>query len=188
MSDDLAEIFGPPPLLDGENLEAYQSLKSHLYNAVKPSDILEQMWVYDVLNLMWETVRLRRLRAKLLKASAPDGLERVIRPIAPNFEKRIQLIHEWASGDSEAIEVANELFKLGGHDQSSIDAQALAINLKIFTAIDAMIANADARRLVILRELDRHRDVVARRLKEVIENVTEEAGFANIAPSQEPCV
>jgi hypothetical protein len=188
MTDDLAEIFGAPPLLEGENLEAFQSLKSHLYSTVKPTDIIEQLWVYDLLNLVWETIRLRRLRAHLLKASAPDGLERVILPIAPNYEKRKQLIQEWAQGDSEAIEVAQELCKLGGHNQSSIDARALAINLKCFTTIDTMISNADARRVVILRELDRHRDVLARRLSEVIENVTEGALIGDRSTGEEPCV
>ena len=34
--------------------------------AIKPKDVLEEMWVRDVVDLTWETLRMRRLKAALL--------------------------------------------------------------------------------------------------------------------------
>jgi hypothetical protein len=65
-------FFGPPPLLDGEDPAAYDDLLSRVSGAVKPADIIEEMWVGDVVNLTWEVQRLRQLKAKLLNVNAQD--------------------------------------------------------------------------------------------------------------------
>ena len=46
-----------------------------------PSDILEQIWVRDVVDLTWETLRLRRLKAQFLTATAHEGLAMVLGPL-----------------------------------------------------------------------------------------------------------
>ena len=44
-------FFGPAPLLDGEDPAAYDELLARVSGAVKPSDILEEIWVRDVVDL-----------------------------------------------------------------------------------------------------------------------------------------
>ena len=53
------EIFGPPPLLDGESQEVYDTLLARVTGAVSPKDIIEEIWVHDIVNLVWEILRLR---------------------------------------------------------------------------------------------------------------------------------
>ena len=60
------EIFGPPPLLDGESQEVYDTLLARVTGTVNPKDIIEEIWVHDVVNLVWEILRLRRLKVALL--------------------------------------------------------------------------------------------------------------------------
>ena len=55
--------LGPPPLLEGEDAAAYDELLGRISGAVKPSDIFEEIWVQDIVDLVWEVVRLRRLSA-----------------------------------------------------------------------------------------------------------------------------
>jgi len=38
-------LFGPPPLLEGEDTAAYDELLVQISGAVKPADILEEIWV-----------------------------------------------------------------------------------------------------------------------------------------------
>ena len=59
---DRLEIFGPPPLLEGEDSKAYDTLLARVSGAVKPKDIIEEIWVRDIVNLTWEILRLRRLK------------------------------------------------------------------------------------------------------------------------------
>jgi hypothetical protein len=76
-------FFGPAPLLDGEDSAAYDELLARVSGAVKPSDILEEIWVRDVVDLVWEALRLRRLKANLIIRAFPVGqrLENLLKPV-----------------------------------------------------------------------------------------------------------
>jgi hypothetical protein len=43
--------FGPPPLIEGEDSAAYDELLARVSTAVKPADILEDIWVRDFVDL-----------------------------------------------------------------------------------------------------------------------------------------
>ena len=49
--------------------------------AVVPADIIEEFWVRDVVDLVWEALRLRRLKASLLVSSTAAGLREVLKPL-----------------------------------------------------------------------------------------------------------
>jgi hypothetical protein len=70
-----------------------------------------------------------------------------------------------------------------GLDKEAIAAPALAGNLRAFEKIDQMIMQTEARRHVVLREIDRRRDALARRLREVSAQV-EDGEFVEIARSR----
>ena len=55
-------LFGPPPLLEGEDTVAYDELLVRISGAVKPTDIFEKIWIRDIVDLVWEAFRLCRLR------------------------------------------------------------------------------------------------------------------------------
>src|SRR5215213_3439331 len=67
-----------PVLLDGEDHADYDRLVAAAKKGVAPRDELEQLWVEDVVYLVWEARRLRRLKAHLLKSSARHGLKEVL--------------------------------------------------------------------------------------------------------------
>ena len=62
--------LGPPPLFEGEDTAAYDERLARISGAVKPTDIFEEIWVGDIVDLVWEAVRLRRLKASLMTATA----------------------------------------------------------------------------------------------------------------------
>jgi hypothetical protein len=67
--------FGPPLLLEGEDGVGYDELLARICAAVKPVNVIEEMFVADVVFLQWEIVRLRRLKLSLLKTSGHEALE-----------------------------------------------------------------------------------------------------------------
>jgi hypothetical protein len=69
--------LGPPPLFEGEDTAAYDQLLARISGAVKPTDIFEEIWVGDIVDLVWEAGRLRRLKASLMTATAHKGLEEI---------------------------------------------------------------------------------------------------------------
>ena len=73
-------MFGPPALIEGEDTAAYDELLTQISTAVKPSGILEDIWVRDIVDLIWEGLRLRRLKVSLMTVCAVQGLSEVLKP------------------------------------------------------------------------------------------------------------
>ena len=48
------DFFGPAPLISGEDPEAYTAFQTRVAAAVMLEDVLEEIWVRDVVDLVWE--------------------------------------------------------------------------------------------------------------------------------------
>jgi hypothetical protein len=68
-------IFDYPNILTGEDAAAYEELRARVRAAIKPVDIVEDMFVADVVSLQWEVVRWRRLKLTLLQAAGLKTLQ-----------------------------------------------------------------------------------------------------------------
>jgi hypothetical protein len=67
--------FGEPQLLAGEDAAAYDQLFAHICAAVNPVDIIDEMFIADVVSLEWEVLRWRRLKTCLIRARGLGALE-----------------------------------------------------------------------------------------------------------------
>ena len=172
---DIRGLLGPPPLLDGEDRAAFEALYRHVRTKVAPSDVLEEIWVRDVVDNLWETLRMRRLKVTLMRASAHEGLNKLLEPLVDS-SVRDELVSGWAKRERESVREVDAALKQAGLNQDAITAQTLAVKLDTFERIEKLIMQAEMRRSVILREIDRHRDVVAQRLREVAAQI-EDAQF-----------
>ena len=61
-------IFGPPPILEGESQKAYDELLARLFSALEPTDFIEEIWARDIVDVIWSLCRLRRILAAFLAA------------------------------------------------------------------------------------------------------------------------
>jgi hypothetical protein len=68
-------LFGQPQVLEGEDAAAYDELLARMCAAVKPADIIDEMFIAEVVALEWEVLRLRRLKWRLIRAHALEALE-----------------------------------------------------------------------------------------------------------------
>src|SRR5262249_11925269 len=175
-------FFGPPPLLDGEDPAAYDDLLARVSGAVKPADIIEEIWVRDVVDLTWEVQRLRQLKAKLLAVNAHEGLEIILERLTDCFRAE-GLSELWLKGDADSIKEVEELLASAELNMEDVMAQTLALKLDDIERIDRMTMNLEARRNAVLREVDRHRASVAQALRRAVNNI-EDAQFEEIGAKQ----
>ncbi len=70
-------VFGEPPLLAGEDAAAYLELSEKIYDAINPQDAIEELWARDVVDLFWDSLRLRRLKVKLIAGAKREALKRL---------------------------------------------------------------------------------------------------------------
>ena len=60
-------LFGPLPILEGEDAATYDELFGRVCAVVKPVDIIDEILVADVVALEWEVLRWQRLKSSLIR-------------------------------------------------------------------------------------------------------------------------
>jgi hypothetical protein len=68
-------LFDHPPMLVGEDSAKYQELLAFIRAAVKPMDMIDDMYIADIAALEWEVLRWRRLKGALMQGLAREALE-----------------------------------------------------------------------------------------------------------------
>jgi hypothetical protein len=182
---DAARFFGPPPLFVGEDPARYQAMRDQISTAVVPLDFLEEIWVNDVIDLVWEAQRLRRLKAALLQARMHQSVEKVLTPLLGKYgySEARDLARRWVASEKKAIKEVAHHIEQAGLTMEAVKAETLASNLDDFERIDRLIASAEARRDACLREIDRHRSGLGAALRQAADEI-EDAEFTEIPPAE----
>jgi hypothetical protein len=175
--------IAPSPLLPGEAEADYLCIAKRIIGAAQPRDAIEGFLARDVIDLTWEILRLRRLKAGLLRASRSSGISSVMDSLGYDERKGYgaarTLGARWASGEKSAwAEVAAALEKA----QLSIEdvmAETLDSKIDSFERFDRMLASLEARRNNALREIDRHRNALGTAMRGAI-NEVQDADFREV--------
>ena len=179
-------LGAPPPVIAGEEAAAFADLWARMVASVQPADPIEEMWVRDVADLVWEVLRLRRIKANLLGISKCQGMTEVLRGLGEEYPALVA--RRWAAREPTAIGDVNERLSGAGLGTDAVMTGALAARIAEYERIDRMLAGAEARRAATLCALDMRRDAkLAARLREaadVVERQVEDAEFAMVAPAE----
>jgi hypothetical protein len=128
-------LFGPPLLLEGEDAAAYDELVGRICAAVRPADVIYEMFIADIVALEWEVLRWRRLKSILMQEAWFKALENSLsgnldyhlysERVADRLTKILQdnlpeehvnsaqtLVREYARNKKHAVDTINEV--LGG--------------------------------------------------------------------------
>src|SRR5712692_9485254 len=100
-------------LLENEYTAAYEERFTRISAVVKPADFLEEIWVRDVVALVWEAFRLRRLKTCLMEAAAPHGLARVLSSFLP-YATANEIVAGWAARDGKFTSQVEKLLDQSG--------------------------------------------------------------------------
>jgi hypothetical protein len=189
---------GPPPLRKGEDGAAYNDLLARVSGRLNPTDIFEEIWVSEIVALIWESARWRGDLVGFLNAALATALERVITPLldaepaAPArsfvgqidaaFEKTrapAELMRRWTKGEPEAIKRVEALLASANLTLNDVAAQATAAELSTVERLNHLIANVEWRRNRLLDEIERHRSRFAKTARQAVEQI-EDAEFEAI--------
>ena len=179
-------IIGPPQLLTGESEAAYRALFWELHAAVAPKDAIEELWVHDIVELVWENLRLRRLKARRMNAIAQGEAQTALARLlsdepgysigSSNLGWRTtgnDLAAKWARGEPGAVKRGDSLLAKAAIDNDEVMTHTLSVKRKEMERIDHMIMQGEVRRNSIVREIDRRREAAARRVRDVVEDFTD---------------
>jgi len=168
---DTVPALATPALNGNDDSAAWHDLAERIVGAVKPADILEDIWVRDVVDLVWDVVRLRRLKAHLFAVGASDGMAHLLRGIGdmPTLKAR-----GWAAREPQAVATVNRMLSAAGLDMGHVEASAFVTQIEKFDRIERMLAAAEARRAAAIDRIEDRRAVLAQQLR-VAANAAERA-------------
>jgi hypothetical protein len=169
--------LGPPPLMEGEDSRGYGELHERIRASLQPRDSLEEIWIRDIVDLVWDTFRLRRAKASLMTDEAQEIIERHMRE---SCRHAVQIARSWAARDEEAASQVERALGSGGCSMERVAARAMTRSLNIIERMDRMLTKVEIRRSAALRELERYRGPLGEKLRLVI--AQEEAGPLHAAP------
>jgi len=162
------DCFGPAPLFEYEDSAGYDDLLARVSGAIKPADIIEEIWIRDIVGLTWEALRLRRARAALLASDRHVGVRRVLVPMCGR--KGHDLADQWARREDEAVAAVDRHLAAAGLTMDAVLAHTMADDIELVEKIDRMIASAEIRRNATLREIERRRSDLAARLRQATDD------------------
>ena len=180
----IVECLGRPPLIPGDDIAAYDTLLARVSGAVRPRNVIEEAWVRDVVDLLWEAVRLRRLKAALMTACADMGLQKVLTGLGVGGDT-YELARRWAARELEAAGRVDAILDAAGLGMEHVMARTLRQNIAEIERIERMIASLEARRAATLREIDRYRAALGADLRRAAQEAetVEDAEFEDVPVS-----
>jgi hypothetical protein len=167
-------LFGPPPILPGDNPKAYKQMLKRIIAAIGPRDFIEEIWVHDLADVTWNRFRWRRIKAAYLAAKVSKEADRQVSQLATADLNSLQgpdkdeieryLASKLGWDERKAMYPrANQKFQeLAAAAKSTLDidyieADVISGNFRFIERIEALIATAQDRIDQIMRELHRHR-------------------------------
>jgi hypothetical protein len=195
-------IFGPPPILPGEDRSAYAALLERLSGDVKPKDMVERIWVRDIVDHTWEILRLRRIKKGLVSPAVQIALSKHLEQyvyLHPKYPKPDEsgeedqdeikalcdsLADDWIMKDPDVVAWIKQLEGYGSFSLDEVLARGFSEVLNSVERIDHLVTVAEARRNSVFREMQRRREF-ARSLRAEIQKV-EDAEFRVIDSESTP--
>lgn len=179
LDSQLLEILGPPPILESESLDNYNALYDRVRSAVAPADIIEELWVRDVVDLSWDLLRLRRVKSKIFATQAHRGVRAILAPLN-EYPRLDDLVGGWAARNKVSMKEVEKTMRQAGFDQENLEAATLAASIDILERIDRLMWQAEGRRNDALSAIDRRREGLARRLRDAVAEI-EDAEYEDVA-------
>ena len=171
--------IAPAPLLPGEQEADYAELALAIVKAARPRDAIEDLLTRDVIDLSWEVLRQRRLKAGLLRGATSSSIYQVMCRLGYEDEYAGELAANWAAGKKAAQkEVAGALQK-AQLTMEDVMAETLEGKIDSFERFDRLLASSEDRRNNARREIERHRAAFGAAMRQAIDEV-QDAEFRDV--------
>jgi hypothetical protein len=184
--------FGPS-LIDGESAADYEAFRQKCLKAIGPKDVLEIVWLQDFIGNEWENLRMRRMKAAILQNSRVAAVKKILWQYADDVYDSNKILKslggpsaedlmakDWGHSDVEAIDHVDAVLEANGLNFDVIMAETLLDNLNTIERIDKLIAAYVYRRDTAIRELDKRRDLLAKRARDLADSLAIDAEIVEI--------
>jgi hypothetical protein len=167
---ELRQLLGAPPVLRTENAQSYAEVMSRLLDCLAPRDFMEQMLIKELTDCTWEMARYTRHKTLAMERGFREHLR---------FPGQDALAKKLAEQDREPHGVRDG--SLDEADAMAVEldhARALEATLGYHERVDKLLVTATARRNNVLDQIERYRDRLGLRLRQVSDTIIAAESFA----------
>ena len=171
--------IAPAPLLPGEQEAEYATHVARIVAAAQPRDAIEDLLTRDVIDLSWEVLRLRRLKAGLLRGAISSSIYQVMCRLGYEDEYAWKLTANWAAERKAAQKKVAGALQKAQLTMEDVMAETLEGKIDSFERFDRLLASSEARRNNALREIERHRAALGAAVRQAVDEI-QDAEFRDV--------
>jgi hypothetical protein len=176
--DEIRFIFEPRPLTIHEDPGHYDRLLALIVQDVKPRDIIEWIWIKDIVDLVWEARRLRLYKVLVTQVRMRKAGGRLLAQVfepetsedAPVLRSE-RAVSDYQSGNGKGITPVADALDALGLPEDALSVAAFIDALPELEKIEQMLRSVESRRNSVLREIERQRFATSQRLRSASEPV-----------------
>jgi len=151
-----------PSLLSFESQREYRQLEDAIWDHISPRDIVEEMWTSEIVQGVWETVRLRRYKGQIVNLDKLVALRKLLQLILPHAsDAEIDDLARRRFTNKEIRKQVDTLLHSIDLDASAIEVEAYRSSIPDFAAIDRRLTELAHRRDKIFRQIEDRRAGIA---------------------------
>lgn len=178
-------------LVWGETEADYDALFRALNAEIAPSSCLEWLHLKHLVDLTWEIHRYRRLKVDMINLARVEATTALLTPIlsigvdsleAYGIPGRARKIAEALErGSDKEYEQAVKILSAHGLSLDDVTTQAMILSLPNIERLDRLIASAEARVVLLIRDVARLKDAFATRFQETADTI-QDGTFEEVTP------
>lgn len=189
LPSEIRQLLGAAPVTPLENIADYERLEAELVRAIQPLDAIEWLYLRNIADLVWDARRLREAKKTILALSRRHAEQSILggeTPLAHLSDEELRVHMREAVLNDDVLwrdlgmtrpdpaqlpplpAIQPEQTRLdaalesAGLDQRAIDGEALRLCLADVERFDRLITVYETRRDMIIRDLYRRREALAR--------------------------
>ena len=183
----LEALLGPTPLLHGEDEAGYKAFYDSFRQQVGPHDLIDEIYIRDVVDQTWEIHRLRQIRIGIMRKGQAQAVRQYVDfNASPSLNsKQCDVVR-----DQMKISLQSALDCLQNFGVTLLDINARAFKNEDTTLfdIDQNIIRLEVRRNYTLREIERRKSTFAKQIIHVVNSIEDNKTSKPFSVSSQPAV
>lgn len=189
--EDFENFLGHAPVLGlQEDKDEYDQISHRMLEDIRPSNFIEQMFVIDLIDQIFEIINIRRLVVACKALAEGRGIEAsltrgILSDAPPGAEKMAHIdakvqAKRWRDDESSRDSIEARIYALGVTDEE-MQLDVFFQSLPTLELLEKRLFATQQRHKALLREIAGHREI-ARRARQVSDRVIEHAAKLELKP------
>jgi hypothetical protein len=129
------DLFGPPPLIKGEDTARYSRLLNAIEHEVKPATIFDKIRVRELTDKLWQQQRCKQNAVSVVEGAYIEALASLLRPFNPptiisiGEDTASETARDYYSGEAKAKRMEEIETRLAQHGITAQQIRAKAMQL-----------------------------------------------------------